>query len=204
MSETVDSLILDLLEWIGPGRRPYHETMDAWRTSCPRLPVWEDATDLGFIERHRERGRPPVVTVSASGAEHLRRHRQGHQADGLLARTWARSIAYRLARRPELGPRALRVAAGFGSAGLATAFCRRVVLEVGASSVDAADFGTRSAAADVFGRAGSRSGPGRDLNHAGVISVTSNSTWRWIMAGRSVSGPTGAASGSIGAASSAD
>ena len=75
MSETVDSLILDLLEWIGPGRRPYTETMEAWRTSCPRLPVWEDATDLGFIERHREPGQPAVVAISAAGAEHLRQHR---------------------------------------------------------------------------------------------------------------------------------
>jgi hypothetical protein len=75
VSETVDSLILDLLEWIGPGERPYTETMEAWRTSCPRLPVWEDATDLGFIERHREPGRPAVVAVSAAGTEHLRGRR---------------------------------------------------------------------------------------------------------------------------------
>jgi hypothetical protein len=76
MSQTVDNLILDLLEWIGPGQRPYAETIDAWRTSCPRLPVWEDATELGFIERRREPGRAAVVLVSASGAEHLRQHRQ--------------------------------------------------------------------------------------------------------------------------------
>jgi hypothetical protein len=76
VSETIDSLILDLLEWIGPGQRPYRETMDAWRTSCPRLPVWEDATDLGFIERRREPGSAAVVAVSASGAEHLRRNRR--------------------------------------------------------------------------------------------------------------------------------
>jgi len=75
MSQTVDTLILDLLEWIGPGERPYTETMEAWRTSCPRLPVWEDATDLGFIVRHREPGQPAVVTVSAAGAEQLRRFR---------------------------------------------------------------------------------------------------------------------------------
>lgn len=76
MSETVDSLILDLLEWIGPGQRPYRETMDAWRTSCPRLPVWEDASDLGFIVRHRDPGSAAVVSVSASGAAHLRQHRR--------------------------------------------------------------------------------------------------------------------------------
>ena len=76
VSETVDSLILDLLEWIGPGERPYQETMEAWRTSCPRLPVWEDATDRGFIERHHEPGRGALVSVSATGAEHLKKHRQ--------------------------------------------------------------------------------------------------------------------------------
>ena len=75
MSDPVDDLILDLLEWIGPARRPYRETMEAWRTSCPRLPVWEDATDLGFVERHHEPGHDATVSVSASGAAHLRRRR---------------------------------------------------------------------------------------------------------------------------------
>jgi len=76
MPEPVDDLILDLLEWIGPGRRPYTETLEAWRTSCPRLPVWEDATDLGFIERHHEPGQAALVSVSASAAEHLERMRR--------------------------------------------------------------------------------------------------------------------------------
>ena len=44
MSDTVDSLILDLLEWIGPNTRPYREVIEAWRTSCPRLPVWSSPT----------------------------------------------------------------------------------------------------------------------------------------------------------------
>jgi hypothetical protein len=73
--DTVDALILDLLEWIGPTPRPYAEALEAWRTSCPRLPVWEDATDRGFIARQRAPGQPAVVSVSAAGAEHLRRHR---------------------------------------------------------------------------------------------------------------------------------
>lgn len=74
--DTVDTLILDLLEWIGPNPRPYAEVLEAWRTSCPRLPVWEDANDRGFIARHRAPGRGVVVSVSAAGAEHLRKHRQ--------------------------------------------------------------------------------------------------------------------------------
>jgi D-3-phosphoglycerate dehydrogenase len=76
MTDTVDDLILDLLDWIGPGRRPYAETLEAWRTSGPRLPVWEDATDRGFIERHHEPGLPALVSVSAAGAEHLRTNRR--------------------------------------------------------------------------------------------------------------------------------
>jgi hypothetical protein len=72
---TVDPLILDLLEWIGPKGRPYAEVMDAWRTSCPRLPVWEEANERGFIEQRHEPGRGTSVSVSALGAEHLRRHR---------------------------------------------------------------------------------------------------------------------------------
>ena len=51
VSDTVDNLILDLVEWIGRTGRTYQETMDAWRTSCPRLPVWEDACERGFVER---------------------------------------------------------------------------------------------------------------------------------------------------------
>src|ERR1700683_467869 len=75
MSDTIESLILDLLEWIGPDSRPYVEVMEAWRTSCPRLPVWEDANDRGFIERQHEPGRGELISVSPAGARHLRRPR---------------------------------------------------------------------------------------------------------------------------------
>jgi hypothetical protein len=50
MADAVESLILDLLEWVGRKERTYRETMDAWRTSCPKLPVWEDANDRGLVE----------------------------------------------------------------------------------------------------------------------------------------------------------
>jgi hypothetical protein len=73
--ETTDALVLDLLEWIGPHPRPYAEVLEAWRTSCPRLPVWEDANDRGFIARHHAPGHGALVSVSAAGAEHLRTHR---------------------------------------------------------------------------------------------------------------------------------
>lgn len=76
MSDTVDSLILDLLEWMGPDPRSYGEVLEAWRTSCPRLPVWEDANDRGFIARHYAPGCGALVSVSVAGTEHLSRHRR--------------------------------------------------------------------------------------------------------------------------------
>jgi hypothetical protein len=75
MGDGLENLILDLLEWVGPNPRPYAEVLDAWRTSCPRFPVWEDTNDRGFVERcfTPERGR--LISVSVAGAEHLRKHR---------------------------------------------------------------------------------------------------------------------------------
>jgi D-3-phosphoglycerate dehydrogenase / 2-oxoglutarate reductase len=75
MTDTVDNLVLDLLEWLGPTPRPYAEVLDAWRTSCPRLPVWEEANDRGYIERHPSSGFGQSVSVSEVGLEHLRQHR---------------------------------------------------------------------------------------------------------------------------------
>jgi hypothetical protein len=76
MPGALDALILDLLEWIGPQARPYREVMEAWGTSCPRLPVWEDANERGFIEHHRSPGLEAMVHVSALGMKFLaeRRH----------------------------------------------------------------------------------------------------------------------------------
>ena len=73
-SETLQSLVLDLLDWIGPVARPYDEVIDAWRTSCPRLPVWEEAKGRRLIVEYAgPAGR--TVALSAAGAEHVRRHR---------------------------------------------------------------------------------------------------------------------------------
>ena len=67
----LESLILDLLEWISHRpERTYAETMDAWRTSCPRLPVWEEANDRGLIATEWIGGRE-VVKLTATGATTL-------------------------------------------------------------------------------------------------------------------------------------
>lgn len=79
MSEPVEALILDLLEWLAPAPRPYPEVMDAWRTSCPRLPVWEEANDRGLVERRRVAGSGQVVSVSHEGRAYLGQHRSSTQ-----------------------------------------------------------------------------------------------------------------------------
>jgi hypothetical protein len=71
MTDNVDNLILDLLEWLGPSPRPYLEVLDAWRTSCPRLPVWEESRARGLVVLEHVPGEGQFVSVSAAGAEHL-------------------------------------------------------------------------------------------------------------------------------------
>ncbi|CAB3755620.1 3-phosphoglycerate dehydrogenase [Burkholderia sp. MSh2] len=68
---SIEPLILDLLEWIGRGTRPYEEVIDAWRTSCPRLPVWEEACARGYVIRHPAHGGGALVEVSAAGRARL-------------------------------------------------------------------------------------------------------------------------------------
>lgn len=70
MSDTLAPLILDFLAWIEPGNRSYGEVMEAWRTSCPRLPVWEDAVDRGYVTRRLESGHA-VVELSPAGRKFL-------------------------------------------------------------------------------------------------------------------------------------
>jgi hypothetical protein len=76
MSDNIEALILDLLEWIGPYGRPYAEVMDAWRTSCPRLPVWEDANQRGYIAHQLDPERGALVAVSTCGRDHLEQRRR--------------------------------------------------------------------------------------------------------------------------------
>ena len=70
----LDPLILDLLEWIAREPRSYADVIDAWRTSCPRLTVWEDAIDRGFAVREHATGREVMIRLTAAGRAFLREH----------------------------------------------------------------------------------------------------------------------------------
>ena len=62
-------LTLQFLAWIGEAPRPYGEVMDAWRTSCPRLSIWEDALADGLVEVGQNPGvmRERPVTLTKRG-----------------------------------------------------------------------------------------------------------------------------------------
>jgi D-3-phosphoglycerate dehydrogenase len=51
MPDPVEALIADFVEWIEAAPRPYPLAQETWRTSCPRLPVWEEAAERGFVVR---------------------------------------------------------------------------------------------------------------------------------------------------------
>jgi hypothetical protein len=76
LAANLDSLILDLLEWIGDEPKPYADLMDAWRTSCPRLTVWEDANERGYVERRYDERCGASVSLTSCGREFLGAHRQ--------------------------------------------------------------------------------------------------------------------------------
>jgi len=65
---TVPAPTLQLLWWIAERPRSYAETIEAWRTHCPRISPWEDALDQGLIAIERHDGRSLVVLTEAGAA----------------------------------------------------------------------------------------------------------------------------------------
>jgi hypothetical protein len=61
-------LIVDFLTWLAKEPRPYGEVMEVWRTSCPRLTVWEDAVELGYVARRRN-GAEAYIVLTPLGAQ---------------------------------------------------------------------------------------------------------------------------------------
>jgi len=48
-------LTVQFLTWVAAGPRTYGDVMEAWRTSCPRMPIWEDAVTSGLVRlEHRD------------------------------------------------------------------------------------------------------------------------------------------------------
>ena len=71
VQDSVEALVLDLLEWISVRPRPYLEVIEIWRTSCPRLPVWEEANGRGYIAHSHSLGDVARVELTEQGRAHL-------------------------------------------------------------------------------------------------------------------------------------
>ncbi len=67
MSTITAPLVLDLIAWVAPAPRPYDAVMDAWRTNCPRLTIWEEAVEAGFVTCATAPDGTLVVTATAAG-----------------------------------------------------------------------------------------------------------------------------------------
>jgi hypothetical protein len=50
MNEPPAPQIVELLAWIAERPRRYAETMEAWRSTCPRHTAWEDALLAGYVQ----------------------------------------------------------------------------------------------------------------------------------------------------------
>ena len=75
MTTALDPLVFDLVEWVEREPRSYVDVIEVWRTSCPRLTVWEDPVDLGYVERKVTERQGVLVVATESGREFLRLQR---------------------------------------------------------------------------------------------------------------------------------
>jgi len=76
--QTIDPLIIDFLNWLAREPRPYAEVMEFWRTSCPKLPIWEDAVDRGLVvRRHDSHAGLATVVLTEAGRRTLEEHGRG-------------------------------------------------------------------------------------------------------------------------------
>ena len=67
MSLTLEPLIADFVAWLAAAPRPYAEALETWRTSCPRLTVWEEAHDRGLVTRQRGSDGVALVVPTLAG-----------------------------------------------------------------------------------------------------------------------------------------
>ena len=72
MSATADPLVLDFVEWVAREPRSHAEVLATWKTSCPRLTIWEDAAELGYVARESIAGVGIFIVVTGTGEQLLR------------------------------------------------------------------------------------------------------------------------------------
>jgi hypothetical protein len=70
-SPGLDPLIQDFVAWVAREPRAYATALEAWRTSCPRLTVWEDAFDRDFVRRERIDGLGLCLVATSEGLKFI-------------------------------------------------------------------------------------------------------------------------------------
>ena len=66
MSEAAAALRREFLTWLAERPRSYRDVMERWRSSCPRLTIWEDALSDELITFDDSSG-VTIVTPTAKG-----------------------------------------------------------------------------------------------------------------------------------------
>lgn len=74
MADNIEPLVLDLVEWVARQPRPYADVMDRWRTSCPRLTIWEDAVDRQLVTSRIDADHGRIVAATDRGHALLQAH----------------------------------------------------------------------------------------------------------------------------------
>jgi hypothetical protein len=77
MPQQPSLIMLQFLAWIADRPRNYAQTMEAWRSSCPRLSVWEDAIIEGLIRIESNANRS--IRLTPQGAAVLAQSEQQSQ-----------------------------------------------------------------------------------------------------------------------------
>ncbi|MEZ5853614.1 MAG: hypothetical protein R3D67_02290 [Hyphomicrobiaceae bacterium] len=68
MQTVIEPLVRDLVQWCANEPKSYVDVLDVWRTSCPRLMVWEEAVARGLVHtRQNDNGPGLVVDVTPLG-----------------------------------------------------------------------------------------------------------------------------------------
>lgn len=69
LSASPDLIMTQFLEWVAARPRSREDVLDAWQSSCPRFPVWEDARAEGFVcQKGGDRGEHRVELTSRGRA----------------------------------------------------------------------------------------------------------------------------------------
>src|SRR3984885_12863173 len=69
--ESASLIMLQFLAWVADRPRDYRQTMEAWRSTCPRLSVWEDAIIDGLVRL--DNGTDRAVELTRLGPSKLKK-----------------------------------------------------------------------------------------------------------------------------------